>query len=202
MKQHIFKFEERHDYLPENFLISSSNRAAYDAAENFTKNSYALNIHGPESSGKTYLAHIAALSAAGKKLHIIDELDAQTSEMEVFHLLNFAKENNEYVLITSQKPLAEMEIKLPDLRSRLNAIPSVGIEQPDDRLVYMLFARLFAAKQLKVSDDVISYLASRSPRNFAELNDIVHDIDRLSLVEKRNISISLIRKLLGNAGRD
>jgi chromosomal replication initiation ATPase DnaA len=61
----------------------------------------------------------------------------------------------------------------------------------------MMFARLFAAKQLKVSDDVIAYLAARSSRNFEEMNDIVQKIDRLSLQEKRNITINLIKKILG-----
>lgn len=197
MIQQIFKFEERHDYSPANFLVSGSNRAAYEAARNIKQ--HALNIHGAASSGKTYLAHIAAENASAT-LHVVDELDAYTNEKELFHLLNSAKEHGEIVLILSKKPLAEMDIKLPDLRSRLNSILSVGIDEPDDELVYMIFARLFAAKQIKVSDDALAYLASRSPRNFAEMDAIVDKLDKLSLTEKKNISISLIKKILGNAG--
>lgn len=197
MTQQVFKFEERHDYLPENFLISSSNSEAYDAARSFTEKAYAINIYGAESSGKTYLAHIAYETAKGKTVHIIENLDESADEKDLFHLLNYAKEHGKFVFITSKIPASEIKFKLPDLTSRLAAINSVGIEAPDDQLIYMLFARFFAAKQLKVSDDVISYLAARSPRNFKEMKDIVEKADKLALASKKNISISLIKQIVG-----
>lgn len=196
MIQEIFRFEERHDYLPENFLVSASNQAAYDAALGFTSKGYALNIYGPESSGKTYLAHIAYEAAKGKTVHIVEDVDVSTDEKDLFHLLNYAKEHGKFVLITSLVPVSEIPFKLPDLTSRLAAIHSIGIEQPDDQLIYMLFARLFAAKQLKVSDDVISYLSARSPRNFKALKDIVEKIDSLSLSSKKNITVNLIKQIM------
>ena len=197
MSQQVFKFEERHDYLPENFLISASNSAAYDAARSFTENNYALNIYGATSSGKTHLAHIAYDAAKEKTLHIVEDLDESSDEKDLFHLLNYAREHGKFVLITSLVPAGELKFKLPDLTSRLAAINTVGIEQPDDNLVYMLFARLFAAKQIKVSDDAINYLAARSPRNFSEMRKIAEEIDRLSLAAKKNVSINLIKQVIG-----
>ena len=180
-----------------NFLTSGSNFAAYEAAKSFTAKSYALNIYGPVSSGKTYLAHIAHDAAANKILHIVEDIDASSNEQQLLHLLNSAKEHGEFIFITSAAPLAALGFKLPDLTSRLAAINSVGIEEPDDQLIYMLFARLFAARQLKVSDEVINYLAARSPRNFEAVKDIVAKIDRLALASKKNISINLIKQILG-----
>jgi chromosomal replication initiation ATPase DnaA len=196
MIQQVFRFEERHDYLPENFLISSSNSTAYDAARTFTERNYALNIYGPESSGKTYLAHIAYGAAKGKTVHIVENIDETADEKDLFHLLNYAKEHGKFVLITSFIPVAEISFKLPDLSSRLAAINSIGIEEPDDGLIYMLFARLFAAKQLKVSDEVINYLAARSPRNFKAVKDLVSKVDSMSLASKKNITINLIKQIV------
>ena len=196
MTQQTFKFEERHDYLPENFLVSGSNSAAYDAARSFTNKYYALNIYGPASSGKTYLAHIACDAAKGKTIHVVEDADKEADEKDFFHLLNYAKEHGKFVLITSSIPVSKVAFKLPDLTSRLAAINSVGIDHPDDQLVYMLLARFFTAKQLKVSDDVLNYIAARSPRNFTEMKDIVEKIDNLALAAKKNITISLAKQVL------
>ncbi len=64
-------------------------------------------------------------------------------------------------------------------------------------LFYLLFARYFAARQLKVSDEVINYLASRVERSFTAALKIVDAIDKLSLEQKRNITIPLVKSILG-----
>jgi len=186
MSQSVFNFAVIHDYSPENFLVSPSNREAYDYIQNFPWPSYALNIHGPSGSGKTYLANILANN---HKVHILDGVDSTINQKEFLHHLNSAKEAGEYILITSERPLAELSFTLPDLTSRLVAINSIRINKPDAELFYQLFARNFSARQLKISDDVITYLSSRVERDFSAALDTVAKIDRLSLEQKRNITI-------------
>lgn len=199
MAQRIFKFEERHDYLPENFLVSASNRAAYESAKNFTTNFYALNIYGQKYCGKTFLANIAITSQPDKKIYVIEDLDANANPNLLLQKLNSAKENNEFVLITSINPVAQLNFTLPDLKSRLLAIPAVGVEQPDEQLIYMMLARLFAARQIKISDDVINYLCGRVERNFEQLQILVSKIDTLALEQNRSITLPLIKAALQDA---
>lgn len=199
MAQQIFKFEERHDYLPENFLVSASNQAAFDAACNFTDSYYALNIYGQKASGKTFLAHIAINKHPNKRIYVIEDLSANFSQPELLQTLNKAQESKEFVLITSNQPAASLQFTLPDLASRLKAIPSVGISAPDEQLLYMMFARLFAARQIKISDDVISYLCSRVERSFEQMHSVVNKIDNLSLAQKRSITLPLIKNVFNAA---
>jgi len=191
MGQSTFKFEEFHDYSPENFLVAPSNAEAFNYIKNFPWQSYALSIHGPKSSGKTYLSHLAAQHGVA----IMEDINSHSDQLQLLHLLNMVKENNGYLLLTSELPLKNIGFTLPDLVSRLSAINSIPIAAPDSELFYLLFARHFSARQLKVSDEVINFLSTRVERNFAAAQKIVAEIDKLSLEEKRNITIPLVKKL-------
>ena len=190
MTQSIFHFDAEHDYAPENFLVSSSNQLAYAAVTNFPWQNYALNIHGPTGSGKTHLAHLAP-----EEVFVLEDIDQNFNQTELFHLLNKTKEEGKFILLTSIEPLNKV-FTLPDLVSRLSAINHVAIETPDNQLFYMLFARHFAARQLKVSDEVINYLVTRLDRSFEKALSIIDKIDKLSLQEKRNITIPLVKNVL------
>lgn len=194
MNQSVFRFEQYHDYSPENFLISPCNREAYEAVEQFPWSNYALCIYGPQGSGKTYLASIAVNKPHVTVIEDID--DSEIEERDLLHWLNSIKEDGEFVLITSTRPLKDIGFKLPDLVSRLGAINSIQIDKPDAELFYQLFARYFAARQLKVTDDVISYLSSRVERSFTAATKIVDEIDKMSLEQKRNITIPLVKKIV------
>lgn len=195
MIQSVFKFAPKHDYSLENFLVSDSNREAYHYVTNYPWQSYALNIHGPSGSGKTYLAHIANLH----KIEAIDGVTSKTDQKDLLHRLNLTRENGKFILLTSEFPLTALDFSLPDLTSRLAAINSVHIGKPDADLFYQLFARNFSARQLKISDDVLSYLSSRIERDFRAANETVELIDRLSLEQKRNITVPLVKQILKHA---
>lgn len=194
MEQATFQFEANHDYSPENFLISDSNRLAYETLRKSPWQSYALNIHGPQGSGKTYLANI--LNEIAPEALIIEDVNESIDEQALFHLLNQVREENKYILLTSEKPLTAYDFKLPDLASRLAAVNSVAIDAPDNNLFYMLFARQFQARQLKVSDEVIAYMANRIERSFEKALEAIEKIDRLSLEQKRNITIPLVKNAI------
>lgn len=195
MSQSAFQFEEIRDYSPENFLVSPCNQQAYEAITNYPWKSYALSIYGPKGSGKTYLAKILNTIDC---VVLAEDVSLKTNEEDLFHKLNRVKETEGYILLTSEQPLTEIGFKLPDLVSRLSAIDSVKIEAPDSELFYLLFARHFAAKQLKVSDDVINYLATHVERSFTNALDIVNKLDKLSLEQKRNITIPLVKEITGS----
>lgn len=192
--QQVFEFEPEHNYAGENFLVASSNKLAFDAAVKFPWTSYALNIYGENGCGKTHIAQIAA-SLADKKLHILDVND-DIGEEAFLHQLNRCKEDEEYIIITSRTAIAQQAFALPDLTSRLAAIQSIAIESPSEELFYMLLARQFSARQIVVDDAALNFLTNRLERNFASLVAAVEKIDKLSLQEKRSITIPLIKKII------
>ena len=93
-------------------------------------------------------------------------------------------------------PPARWNFGLDDLASRLKAAPQAGIGPPDDGLIAAVLVKQFADRQLKVDDDVITYLLRRMERSFAAARSMVGAIDDLSLAERRNITVPLVRQVL------
>ena len=193
--QQVFTFEPEHNYAGENFLVAPSNKLAFEATLSFPWDDYALNIYGEAGCGKTHIAQIAK-SLADKELIIIDNPQENFIEIELLQTLNRAKENQHYALITSRKPLPDLGLALPDLTSRLAAIPAIAIESPNEELFYMLLARQFSARQIIVDDVVLNFLTARLQRNFTSLIAAVEKIDRLSMQEKRSITIPLVKNVI------
>ncbi|PIR32022.1 MAG: hypothetical protein COV36_05655 [Alphaproteobacteria bacterium CG11_big_fil_rev_8_21_14_0_20_44_7] len=200
MTQAFFDFQHSElDYKDDNFLVSGSNREAYEFINSFPWQFYAANICGEKSCGKSHLAKIATEIAdknSDKDLLIIEDLSEQANEEELFHILNSQKEHGNFVLITSPQPISRIKFKLPDLKSRIAAIPSIEINPPEDELFYMLLARKFFARQLRVSDEVVNYLMNRLERSYLAIDEAIVKLDKLSLQEKRNITIPLVKKAM------
>ncbi|KUO57441.1 MAG: hypothetical protein APF80_01425 [Alphaproteobacteria bacterium BRH_c36] len=208
----------------EDFLVSRSNEAAIDLIDGAVAwpNGAAL-VFGPEGAGKSHLANVwraktraerlvaadaneAAVQAAvaGGKV-IVEDLDGGISdEAALFHLLNIARQGRALVLFTSKRAPGELEIALPDLRSRVKAMPMAVIEPPDEALLRAVLVKLFADRQLVVEPDVIGYLVVRMERSMAAANAIVAETDRLGLAMRRRVSKQLVQTALaaieGRAG--
>ena len=85
---------------------------------------------------------------------------------------------------------------LPDLASRLRAAPSVAIREPDEQLLGALLVKLFNDRQIRVGTDVLHYILPRIERSFEAVRDLVETADRRAMIEKRRISIPLLREIL------
>jgi chromosomal replication initiation ATPase DnaA len=180
---------------------------------------HALAISGPPASGKTHLGEIWRLQAqadivtpatltadlladiaARPRNVVLENADAIPGnpdlEQALFHLYNLQKETRRSLLLIGRLSPALWTVGLPDLASRLGAIPIVGIDQPDDELLTMLLAKLFADRQLVVPPDVLSYLLPRMERSFGAAEKIAADLDDLSLTHKRPLTVSLARMAL------
>ena len=102
---------------------------------------------------------------------------AEVDERALFHLMNLAREEEAYVLITARVPPTELKIDLRDLRSRLRAVPVVSLLPPDDQLFRALIVKFCADRQLAVDEAVVSYLANRIERSYAAARDTVAFLD-------------------------
>ena len=117
-------------------------------------------------------------------------------ETALFHLLNLAHQQEAHVLITSSFNLAQWNVTLPDLLSRLRAAPSVDIGAADDALLRGVLVKLFADRQLAVEETVISYLVNRMPRSLAAARALVAEIDARALQEKAPVTRSFAARVL------
>jgi chromosomal replication initiation ATPase DnaA len=199
----------------EDFVAGPSNAAALALIERWPDwPSRSVLLRGPEDSGKSHLAAIWARAAGARTLSpralegaevpialatgalVLDNL-AQGSfdEAALFHLLNLAREERAYLLITTRSSPTTWKIELPDLASRLRALPVVALAAPDDALLRAVIVKLFADRQLAVDESLVSFLASRIERSFGAMRSAVAVLDREALRLKRPVNRALAGEL-------
>ncbi len=208
-RQLAFELGHRPAVGREDFLVAPPNEAAValiDAWPDWPDRVVALS--GPEGSGKTHLAEVwrkaaGAVSLAPEALAradvpalaaaraiILEDLAAPDAEAEraLFHL------------ITARVALARLPLTLPDLASRLRAVPQAELGPPDDALLAGILVKLFDDRQLRVAPAVIAWLAARIERSVKAARDAVAELDRASLSGKRPITVPLAAEILGAQG--
>lgn len=209
IKQTTLPLKENSIYDLEDFIVSSSNKEAYDALhrnllgvgpyENI------LIIKGPASSGKTFLSNIAAdyrggffisnteeLTRENIRTAIVDDADKK-EESELFHIINTANEYSKELIIFTN---SQMNIKLADLSSRFSAINTKYLYQPDDDLFEIFVLSLLSKKEINAKKELINYLKPRLPRNFLKIKEFIEQLDKFCLENKKNLSVKSASALL------
>ena len=202
-------------FAREDFLAGASNAQALALIESWPGwPARVAALAGPESSGKSHLAAIWAEMAGARFLAaralgatylpaalatgalVIEDASAATDERALFHLLNLAREHEAFVLVTARAAPATWAVALPDLASRLRAIPVVTLGAPDDALLRAVLVKLFADRQLDVPEDLIGYLVTRLERSFSAVRAAVETLDREALRLKRPVTRALAAEVL------
>lgn len=212
--QFAFEFPHRPAFGADDFLVAPSNAAAVAWLDRWPYwPASAVVLHGPPGCGKTHLAHVwqarsgAVLRAATALTPIVvPELavnaalvldDAErAAERPLLHLINLVAERGGHLLLTAQMPPARWTTALPDLRSRLVAMPEIAMVAPDDALIGAVLLKLFADRQLAVGEDVIVFLLHHMERSFAAARRLVAALDRAALIAQRRITVPLARQVL------
>jgi chromosomal replication initiation ATPase DnaA len=167
---------------------------------------------GPQGSGKSHLATIWAEQSGARSTSahaltlpdvpgalatgalVIEDLKTKDiDERALFHLLNMAREDSAYVLMTART--APTEVELRDLRSRLRAVPAVQLRPPDDHLFRALIVKFCADRQLAVDESVVGYIASHIERSYAALRQAVELLDIEALRLGRPVTRALAAEL-------
>ncbi|GAB4516305.1 MAG: DnaA regulatory inactivator HdaA [Roseibium sp.] len=201
----------------EDFLVGSSNRAAFELLERWPDwPSPVVVLAGPVGSGKTHLvkafqdetgaavisapelteAAVEAMAAAPAA--VVEDAHLGVDDTALFHLLNAARQAGRTVLITSRTWPASWRIALPDLVSRLRAATPVEIQEPDDDLLRRVLVKLFADRQISVELGVVDYLVVRMERSLEVALRAVEAIDREALAGRVKITKPLAGRVLEN----
>ena len=218
-KQLYFEMPNKKALGIEDYIVTNSNNFAFDLIVKMVKGEINFGlISGPPYSGKTHLSKILIKNAKNYKTlyfdkdyqNILDRLEASDililenidkvkhykSEQDLFHIINIMKENDKKLLMTSRKPISEIDLNLEDLKSRLNSILEAKIKEPDDQLMQLILVKIFNDKQLKINPNVIDFLVSRLERSYESINFFIEKIDKFSLEKGKKITITLINDLI------
>ena len=210
-----FAFKAQRSSERQDFVPGSANEAALAFIDAWPQwPSRVCAIWGPLGSGKTHLSQIWRRQSVALDLNagevtpervaelapavicLIDDADQVEGGAGLFHLINFVNQSSGWLLMTGKEAPQRWATSVPDLHSRLTAIPGVSLESPDDALIARVLLKLFGDRQLKVPEALISYLVPRLQRSFADAERIVELMDSLALQHQRGVSIDIAARAL------
>ena len=209
--QLIFDLPTSENYNPQDYFVSSSNNNAAKLIKIFPEwHNNGIVIFGPAKSGKTHIAHIWK-SMANANLYdfksnfdinkiningncIFDNFDCITEkdEKSLFQIYNDIIKNKKFILILSGND--NFSVKLRDLKSRIEALNSAILNNPDDKLIHAIVLKFFHDNQIIVAPDVINFILNRISRNFNEIQIFLNKLNDLSIEHKSKISIPFLNK--------
>lgn len=219
MEQSSFDFPFLDRYLDSEFLVVPENSKAfkfistYDSANKDLPKIFA--IYGRHGSGKTHLAHIwqrkmqanflnpdhlieaeIAIHIEKNQNYIIENIENMRNQTALFHIFNIALEKNCSLLLTADKNPTLIKYHLEDLASRLKNIFAIEIKNPENDLMKMLLVKQFSAKQLKINDKIIDYLAGNLDRSYEKIEQITKLLEFYSIERKQKITQKFVKELL------
>ena len=214
-RQLVLALDHAVSFAREDFLGGPSNASALTLIERWPDwPDRIMALVGPEGAGKSHLAAIWAETTGARVLAakllpetdlpsafatgalVVEDLDpTDLDERALFHLINLAKEERAYVLLTSRLALAGFPVAIRDLASRLRAVPSVALAPPDDDLLRLLIVKLAADRQINVDEPLVNYLANRIERSFAAAHAAVVRLDEEAMRQHRPVTRALAAEL-------
>lgn len=179
------------------FIVTSANEMAVRHLDRWGSWPVRASLlTGPRKSGKSLLGRIFAARSGGT---LVDNADTRP-EAELFHAWNLAQESRVPLLLVAENAPPLWEVRLPDLRSRLQATPLATINQPDRPLMESLLAKILAKRGLAVAPDVAAFISARLQRSYISIFRAADLIDEASLSQRRAITIPFVRDALARGG--
>ena len=216
MDQKIIKFTHEKNLKDNDFFVSKSNKHVYDflvSWPNWEKN--LVNICGENFSGKSHLINIFIKKFKGVILNadtfdnddlssldvhqniVLENLKNNINEKLIYTLINTVEQNNKHLIITSYRPISEINFNLNDLKSRAKNFLIQDIQKPDDELIFALLIKNLSDRQITIEKKLVNYIVKRIHRSYSNIFDFIYKIDEMSLKKKKPINVNLVRQILG-----
>lgn len=199
------------------FYVSSANQGPFQVLTSWPTwpEGGSVYLYGPPTSGKSHLATLwqersGAVSMPAKALSredifswkvrrplfVLEDLEDLEDQTALFHVLNLVKEKQGALLLTSAVRPGQLPFTLPDLRSRIRALPFLEIKNPDEDLLKTLLLKRFSDLHLKISSHVLDYTLKHLHRSYEGLDALVRLVDKLNWQEQRPLTIPLVKRAL------
>tara|TARA_Y100000591_G_C21654322_1_gene604510 strand:- start:207 stop:869 length:663 start_codon:yes stop_codon:yes gene_type:complete len=216
LNQLIIKFDYEKNFKDDDFYVSKSNINIFNFLNNWPKwEKNFLNINGDKYSGKTHLINIFQKKFKGIKLDaklltdddlvkirvhkniILEDLNERVDEKLIYSLLNIIDIDNKFIIVTSIKPIVDINFSLIDLRSRTKNFIMQKIEKPDDKLMFALILKNLSDRQILIDKKLINFIIKRIDRSYSNISNFIYKVDELSLKKKKPVDFRLIKEILG-----
>lgn len=185
-----------------------------------------LFLYGPSGTGKTHLLngichqatnnqlsaiYLDAKTISAKQMNqlndmeyleviCIDNIDAINGstdlERSFFNLFNRVYTTGASLIMASRQKPKQLDIKLPDLLSRLQWVLAYKINSLNEDDLIIAIKNKFSQKGFYVSKDVISFMLHRLDRKTTDIMDKIELLSNLAISQKRKITIPFVKKML------
>ena len=112
-------------------------------------------------------------------------------------MLNIIDLDNKFIIVTSVKPIVDINFNLADLKSRTKSFLLQKIEKPDDELMFALILKNLSDRQISIDKKLIDFIIKRIDRSYGKIFDFIYKIDKISLKRKKPIDFKIIKEALG-----
>ena len=208
----------------ENFFVTDSNKLLI---KEIGRPKSSLYIWGSSQSGKTHLLQALCHqeSSDGKSviyipfreyekltpemldglegldLICLDDLQLVCGEPEwesaLFVLFNEVKESGSKLVMSANASPQELRLDLKDWHSRIQSVPVFRLLNlyEEERVLALQFRA--RKRGIELTSSVAEFIYQRSNRGISQLIDVLNKLDQVSLVEKRKLTIPLIKTTMG-----
>ena len=215
LNQLLLDFDFEQNFKDDDFYVGKSNYYTFELINkwpNWEKNF--LNISGEKFSGKTHISNIFLKKFNGLRIEsnslnneslkeikpyqniILEDLSLDINEKLIYTLFNIIDQDNKFLIITSTKPIAEINFQLADLRSRTKNCLLAKIENPDDELMFALILKNLSDRQISLDKKLIDFIIKRIERSYGKIFEFIYKIDKISLKKKKSIDFKIINEAL------
>jgi len=215
LNQLLLDFDYQQNFKDDDFYVGKSNYYTFELINNWPRwEKNFLNISGEKYSGKTHLSNIFLKKFNGIRIEsgllnddnlktikpyqniVLEDLNLDVNEKLIYTLFNIIDQDNKYLVITSIKPISEINFQLADLRSRTKNCLLAKIENPDDELMFALILKNLSDRQITLNKKLIDFIIKRIDRSYGKIFEFIYKIDKISLKKKKSIDFKIINEAL------
>ena len=213
LNQLLLDFDYEQNFKDDDFYVGKSNFYTFELINKWPKwEKNFLNISGEKFSGKTHLTNIFLKKFNGIRVEsslltnenlrtikpyqnvILENLNLDVNEKLIYTLFNIIDQDNKFLIITSLQPLAEINFRLEDLKSRTKNCLLAKIENPDDELMFALILKNLSDRQITLDKKLIDFIIKRVERSYGKIFEFIYKIDKISLKKKNQLTLKLLMK--------
>ena len=177
----------------------------------------ALYLWGPEGCGKSHLLSATALEIAESRpilmlnaeqidndihavaggLIIIDDIEnlGPDAQIALFRVFNAARLIGIALLLAGRAPPLELTLR-EDLRTRIGQNFIYAVQTLTDNEKSAALRRHALLRGMRLDDGIVHYLMRHGRRDLPSLMAMLDGLDRLSLEQKRPLTLPLLRELM------
>ena len=204
LNQLLLDFDYKQNFRDDDFYVGKSNYFTFELINKWPKwEKNFLNISGERYSGKSHLVNIFLKKFNGIRIEssllndenlkvikpyqniILEDLDLDVNEKIIYTLFNIIDQDNKFLIITSIKPITQINFQLEDLRSRTKNCLLTKIENPDDELMFALILKNLSDRQITLDKKLIDFIIKRVDRSYGKIFEFIYKIDEISLKKKK-----------------